>query len=223
MSEASKTTAKKTSSAKSTAKTDSKTVGASTAPEPTQTKQDALTEEDKAKQEAEAKAKAEANEKAKQVSSDSKTENAAKKTDSGSEKPIVVENDKPELNVEMAESETTKGNDNETLQTKTSTDGAGDDAVAGVDSLGILGALKVRSKSNQGFWRSGVQFQRQKETILLVVDEEPKDQPEIVAQEDIESELILFMSKEKAERVHREPNLDVETVELSDVIDIEQL
>ncbi|EKK9971167.1 hypothetical protein ND926_04525 [Vibrio diabolicus] len=196
MSEASKTTAKKTSSAKSTAKTDSKTVGASTAPEPTQTKQDALTEEDKAKQEAEAKAKAEANEKAKQVSSESKADNAAK---------------------------TPEGNGNEKNEAQTSTDGAGDDAVAGVDSLGILGALKVRSKSNQGFWRSGVQFQRQKETILLVVDEEPKDQPEIVAQEDIESELILFMSKEKAERVHREPNLDVETVELSDVIDIEQL
>ncbi len=196
MSEASKTTAKKTSSAKSTAKTDSKTVGASTAPEPTQTKQDALTEEDKAKQEAEAKAKAEANEKAKQVSSESKADNAAK---------------------------TLEGNGNEKGEAQTSTDGAGDDAVAGVDSLGILGALKVRSKSNQGFWRSGVQFQRQKETILLVVDEEPKDQPEIVAQEDIESELILFMSKEKAERVHREPNLDVETVELSDVIDIEQL
>ncbi|HHY0562906.1 TPA: hypothetical protein ACVU5S_000229 [Vibrio parahaemolyticus] len=195
MSEASKTTAKKTSSAKSTAKTDSKTVGASTAPEPTQTKQDALTEEDKAKQEAEAKAKAEANEKAKQVSSESKADNAAK---------------------------TPEGNGNEKGEAQTSTDGAGDDAVAGVDSLGILGALKVRSKSNQGFWRSGVQFQRQKETILLVVDEEPKDQPEVIAQEGIESELILFMSKEKAERVHREPNLDVETVELSDVIDIEQ-
>ncbi|MBE3911566.1 hypothetical protein HJ155_04035 [Vibrio parahaemolyticus] len=116
-----------------------------------------------------------------------------------------------------------EGNGNEKDEAQTSTDGAGDDAVAGVDSLGILGALKVRSKSNQGFWRSGVQFQRQKETILLVVDEEPKDQPEVVAQEGIESELILFMSKEKAERVHREPNLDVETVELSDVIDIEQL
>lgn len=221
MSETSKTTAKKTSSTKSTANTGAKTVGADTTTKPTQAQQDALIEEEKAKQEAEAKAKAEADEQAKQVSSDSKTEDAAKKTDSGSEKPIVVENDKPELNAEMAESETTKGNGNETLQTKTPTDGAGDGDIAGIDSLGILGAFKVRAKSDQGFWRSGVQFLRKKETVVLVVDEEPEDQPVVVAQEGIESELILFMSKEKAERVHREPNLVVEDVDVSDVIEVE--
>ncbi|MEK2041123.1 hypothetical protein WOB69_00885 [Vibrio parahaemolyticus] len=194
MSETSKTTAKKTSATKSTANTGAKTVGADTTTKPTQAQQDALIEEEKAKQEAEAKAKAEADEQAKQVSSDSKTEDAAK---------------------------TPEGNGNETLQTKTPTDGAGDGDIAGIDSLGILGAFKVRAKSDQGFWRSGVQFLRKKETIVLVVDEEPKDQPAVVAQEGIESELILFMSKEKAERVHREPNLVVEDVDVSDVIEVE--
>ncbi|EGQ7799295.1 hypothetical protein I6Z03_002985 [Vibrio parahaemolyticus] len=116
---------------------------------------------------------------------------------------------------------TMQGKGNETLQTKTPTDGAGDGVVAGIDSLGILGAFKVRAKSDQGFWRSGVQFLRKKETIVLVVDEEPEDQPAVVAQEGIESELILFMSKEKAERVHREPNLVVEDVDVSDVIEVE--
>lgn len=194
MSETSKTTAKKTSATKSTANTGAKTVGADATTKPTQAKQDALIEEEKAKQEAEAKAKAEADEQAKQVSSDSKTEDAAK---------------------------TPEGNGNETLQTKTPTDGAGDGDIAGIDSLGILGAFKVRAKSDQGFWRSGVQFLRKKETIVLVVDEEPEDQPAVVAQEGIESELILFMSKEKAERVHREPNLVVEVVDVSDVIEVE--
>ncbi|MDF5005671.1 hypothetical protein P3596_02225 [Vibrio parahaemolyticus] len=196
MSETSKTPAKKTSSAKSTANTGAKAVGASTATEPAQAEQDALkaAEEAKAKQEAEAKAKAEADEKAKQVSSDSKIEDAAK---------------------------TPEGNGDGKGKDETSKDSAGDDAVADVDSLGILGAFKVRAKSDQGFWRSGVQFLRKKETIVLVVDEEPKDQPAVVAQEGIESELILFMSKEKAERVHREPNLVVEDVDVSDVIEVE--
>ncbi|HBN6298509.1 TPA: hypothetical protein L3N11_000941 [Vibrio parahaemolyticus] len=194
MSETSKTTAKKTSATKSTANTDAKTVGASTTTEPTQAKSQALIEEEKAKQEAEAKAKAEADEKAKQVSLDSKAKDAAK---------------------------TPEGNGNEEGQTQTSTHDALANAIAGIDSLGILGAFKVCAKSDQGFWRSGVQFLRKKETIVLVVDEEPENQPAVVAQEGIESELILFMSKEKAERVHREPNLVVEDVDVSDVIEVE--
>lgn len=88
--------------------------------------------------------------------------------------------------------------------------------------LGILGAFKVRAKSPQGFWRSGVQFLRSKDTYVLVVETMPQDQPQVVAQEGIEPELILFMPKEKAKRVHQEPNLVVEDVDVSDVIDVTQ-
>lgn len=116
---------------------------------------------------------------------------------------------------------TKQGDSNEKAKSQTSADGADDTAGGGVDSLGILGAFKVRAKSDQGFWRSGVQFLRKKETVVLVVDEEPKDQPAVLAQKGIEPELVLFMSKEKAMRVHREPNLVVENVELSDVLEID--
>jgi hypothetical protein len=55
---------------------------------------------------------------------------------------------------------------------------------------------------------------------VLVVDEEPKDQPEILATEDIDPEFVVFMSVEKAKRVHREKHLIIEDVQLADVIDI---
>ncbi|HGV9304601.1 TPA: hypothetical protein ACNOH7_000465 [Vibrio fluvialis] len=151
-------------------------------------------------------------------------------TEPKSEKPVQAETDKPEQDASMAGSEVEKLGD-ESQQTKEGTGNrqldptkAADGATGGNDSvLGILGAFKVRAKSAQGFWRSGVQFLRTKETIVLVVDEEPKDQPEIVAQEGIEHELVLFMSKEKARRVHQEPNLVVEDVELSEVLDLEDM
>ncbi|EKL9959472.1 hypothetical protein PTB57_001523 [Vibrio parahaemolyticus] len=194
MSEASKSKTRKPRTTKPSTGTDAESVETSTETKSTQAEQDAM----------------------KQVEGESNTE-------SSSEKPQAVEDEKTEQSAEMSDSDKPEETVNEKVETQDPESSSGSDSNNDSDVLGILGALKVRSKSNQGFWRSGVQFQRQKETILLVVDEEPKDQPEIVAQEDIESELILFMSKEKAERVHREPNLDVETVELSDVIDIEQL
>ncbi|EGR4491508.1 hypothetical protein DDM78_10555 [Vibrio cholerae] len=86
--------------------------------------------------------------------------------------------------------------------------------------LDIRGAFKVRAKSDQGFWRSGIQFLRTKETVLLVVDQVPEDQPKTVAQEDGEPELVLFVSPQAAKRIHGEPNLVVEVVEVSDVIDV---
>lgn len=46
--------------------------------------------------------------------------------------------------------------------------------------LDISGAFKVRAKSDQGFWRAGIQFLRTKETVLLVVDQVPEDQPKTV-------------------------------------------
>ncbi|EMF7386071.1 hypothetical protein V4F62_000022 [Vibrio parahaemolyticus] len=194
MSEASKSKTRKPRTTKPSTGTDAESVETSTETKSTQAEQDAM----------------------KQVEGESNTE-------SSSEKPQAVEDEKTEQSAEMSDSDKPEETVNEKVETQDPESSSGIDSNNDSDVLGIIGALKVRSKSNQGFWRSGVQFQRQKETILLVVDEEPKDQPEIVAQEDIESELILFMSKEKAERVHREPNLDVETVELSDVIDIEQL
>ncbi len=193
MSEASKSKTRKPRTTKPSTGTDTESVETSAETKSTQAEQDAM----------------------KQVEGESNTE-------SSSEKPQAVEDEKTEQSAEMSDSDKPEETVNEKVETQDPESSSGSDSNNDSDVLGILGALKVRSKSNQGFWRSGVQFQRQKETILLVVDEEPKDQPEIVAQEDIESELILFMSKEKAERVHREPNLDVETVELSDVIDIEQ-
>ncbi|EJL6309005.1 hypothetical protein NMR52_001254 [Vibrio cholerae] len=84
----------------------------------------------------------------------------------------------------------------------------------------IRGAFKVRAKSDQGFWRAGIQFLRTKETVLLVVDQVPEDQPKTVAQEDGEPELILFVTPQAAKRIHGEPNLIVEVVEVSDVIDV---
>ncbi|NAX01442.1 hypothetical protein CAG61_06145 [Vibrio sp. V34_P3A8T189] len=84
----------------------------------------------------------------------------------------------------------------------------------------IRGAFKVRAKSDQGFWRAGIQFLRTKETAMLVVDEVPEDQPKTVAQEDGEPELILFVTPQAAKRIHGEPNLIVEVVEVSDVIDV---
>ncbi|EOW9436672.1 hypothetical protein VCSRO48_0916 [Vibrio cholerae] len=86
--------------------------------------------------------------------------------------------------------------------------------------LDIRGAFKVRAKSDQGFWRAGIQFLRTKETVLLVVDQVPEDQPKTVAQEDGEPELILFVTPQAAKRIHGEPNLVVEVVEVSDVIDL---
>lgn len=86
--------------------------------------------------------------------------------------------------------------------------------------LDIRGAFKVRAKSDQGFWRAGVQFLRTKETVLLVVDQVPEDQPKTVAQEDGEPELVLFVTPQAAKRIHGEPNLIVEVVEVSDVIDV---
>ncbi|SHF88253.1 hypothetical protein [Vibrio gazogenes] len=149
----------------------------------------------KAEAEAQAKAKAEAEEKAKEEAE------AKAKAD--------------------AEAKSKQGNDDNDKLDSTKTTGDMDGTAGAV--LGITGALKVRAKSAQGFWRSGVKFLRTKDTYLLVVDEMPENQPATVAQGGIEPELVLFMSKEKAQRVHNEPNLVVEVVELSEVIDIEDM
>ncbi|HEG4440088.1 TPA: hypothetical protein SD634_003386 [Vibrio cholerae] len=235
---ASKTSTRKSRTAKPTAGSDKETVAASESQSQAQAEQD-----EKLKQEAEAQAQAqaEAEESAKvqedvaaDVEADMKAEAKAEAEDdaeatedkpdeSDSEKQEEpVESDKPEQIAKTADSDQPeKGSDDDVQLDSTKTTGDMDGAAGAV--LGITGALKVRAKSAQGFWRSGVKFLRTKDTYLLVVDEMPTNQPATVAQDGIEPELVLFMSKEKAQRVHREPNLVVEVVELSEVIDIEDM
>ncbi|MEF1255998.1 hypothetical protein [Vibrio sp. M260112] len=189
------------------------------------------TEEAKQKALDEAEAKSAADAKAKQDKDNADAEALSTKEpaneqdspqpESDSSKPEEVESDKPEQPASMADSDTTVegASKDDVLDSEKVTDG---DIGEHVDVLGILGAFKVRAKSDQGFWRSGVKFRRLQETVVLVVDEEPKDQPEILAAEDIDPEFVVFMSAEKAQRVHREPNLVIEDVELEDVIDIKQ-
>ncbi|MGD1469012.1 hypothetical protein ACP6H4_02145 [Vibrio harveyi] len=131
-------------------------------------------------------------------------------TESSSEKAPASDesdSDKPEKVDEKAKDETPAPN-------------AGDVPECDGDALGILGAFKVRAKSDQGFWRSGIKFRRLQETVVLVVDQVPENQPEILAEENLDPEFVVFLSVEKAQRVHREPNLIVEDCELSDVIDV---
>lgn len=97
-------------------------------------------------------------------------------------------------------------------ESKDGVDGAGHDAIA------IVGAFTARSKADAGFWRSGVQFHRLKETLVLVVEQEP-DATAAVSTPDHEAELVVYLTAEKAKRVHREPNLVIEDIDLEDLID----
>lgn len=112
-----------------------------------------------------------------------------------------------------------KGKDDEILG---STETA--DALPGgvPDAVGILGGFRVRAKSDAGFWRSGVQFLRLQEKLVLVVDKEPHASARVHAK-DHEPEFVVFLTAEKAKRVHSEPNLIIEEVELSDVLDIDDM
>lgn len=191
MSETRKTTTRKSSATKPATGADKQPVEKSADTQPTQAEQDALKDK-------EAKAKAEA-EKQTQIEAEASAKEAKAKAD--------AESGKKEKSNEGNEGDASNGGDVTT----------GDDDG---DAVGILGAFTVCAKSDQGFWRSGVQFLRTKKIVVLVVDEEPESQPQILAQEGIEPELILFMSKEKAKRVYDEPNLVVEDVDVSDVVDI---
>lgn len=171
-------------------------VAKSQADEQAQAKQEALAKADaeaKAKQEAEAQAKADAEAKAKQ-----EAEAQAK-----AEAEALAKQQKEQSDV----SKQTK--DDKPLQ-----------GAHGVPA-DVLGALKVCSISDAGFWRCGVKFHRLQETLVLVVDKEPQGQPETVDAKNFPPEFVVFMSAEKAKRVHSEPRLAVEPVELEDVIDIQ--
>lgn len=126
---------------------------------------------------------------------------------------------KSEQNAQMTGSQTEVKQDEE-AKDESPTGAAIQLSVHAGRDLDIRGAFKVRAKSDQGFWRAGIQFLRTKETVLLVVDQVPEDQPKTVAQEDGEPELVLFVTPQAAKRIHGEPNLIVEVVEVSDVIDV---
>ncbi|MFA0199095.1 hypothetical protein AB4453_11205 [Vibrio atlanticus] len=133
--------------------------------------------------------------------------------------PEKVENDKPEQEALMAGTETKEGKASEQVDSKK------DDVVHpgdGVDAIGILGAFKVCAKSDAGFWRSGVQFHRLQEKLVLVVEQEPDASARVHAK-DHEPECVVFLSPEKAKRVHDEPHLTVEVVELEDVLDLQDM
>jgi len=90
--------------------------------------------------------------------------------------------------------------------------------VAGGNDLAIVGAFTVRAKADAGFWRSGVQFHRLTETLVLVVDGDHVSTDDVSTLEP-DAKHVVCLTREKAERVHREPNLVVEDVDLETLID----
>lgn len=91
--------------------------------------------------------------------------------------------------------------------------------VAPTDAIGIFGALHVKAKSEQGFWRCGIQFQRLEHKLLLVVDD-------VIAAAKAETKTLLtdikddyhFITRADAKRIHDEPNLMVEPVDIDEQI-----
>ena len=136
-------------------------------------------------------------------------------TQSNPETPSVVEGDQLELNASMADlgvANQEGSNEGHVSQGNDVTNGANGNA------LHILGAFTVRAKTDAGFWRSGVQFHRLTETLVLVVEHEIKDEIEFCTKAH-EPERVVYLTREKAQRVHSEPNLVVADVELESLID----
>lgn len=87
--------------------------------------------------------------------------------------------------------------------------------IAPADAIGIFGALHVNAKSEQGFWRCGIQFHRLEHKLLLVVDD-------VIAAAKAETKALLtdieddyhFITRADAKRIHDEPNLIVEPVDI---------
>ncbi|PML45322.1 hypothetical protein BCT76_02860 [Vibrio tasmaniensis] len=147
------------------------------------------------------------------------TAESSSQSEPSSMNPEKVENDKPEQEALMAGTETKEGKASEQVDSKK------DDVVHpgdGVNAIGVLGAFNVCAKSDAGFWRSGVQFHRLQEKLVLVVEQEPDASARVHAK-DHEPECVVFLSPEKAKRVHDEPHLTVEVVELEDVLDLQDM
>lgn len=174
---------------------------------------------DNADAELKAEAEAETNVQLKTTEPEASTAESSSQSEPDSMNPEKVENDKPEQEALMAGTETKEGKASEQVDSKK------DDVVHpgdGVDAIGILGAFKVCAKSDAGFWRSGVQFHRLQEKLVLVVEQEPDASARVHAK-DHEPECVVFLSPEKAKRVHDEPHLTVEVVELEDVLDLQDM
>ncbi|PAR52825.1 MULTISPECIES: hypothetical protein [Vibrio] len=201
MSETAKTRSRKSATKPAVEGSDQQTVAASDSQSQAKAEQD---EKLNKEAEAQAKLKAEAEESAK-VQEDVATD--------------VEAEHKAEADAEDSESNQ-EDEDDEEAKDESPMGAAVQLSVHAGRDLDIRGAFKVRAKSDQGFWRASIQFLRTKETVLLVVDQVPEDQPKTVAQEDGEPELVLFVTPQAAKRIHGEPNLVVEVVEVSDVIDV---
>lgn len=134
---------------------------------------------------------------------------------SSPETPFVVEGEQSEPKALMADLGTANqdgSNEGHVSQGNDVTNGANGNA------LHILGAFTVRAKADAGFWRSGVQFHRLTETLVLVVDGDHVGQNDVSTLEH-DAEQVVCLTREKAQRVHSEPNLVVADVELESLID----
>ncbi|WP_135381010.1 hypothetical protein [Vibrio tasmaniensis] len=174
---------------------------------------------DNADAELKAEAESETNVQLKTTEPEASTAETSSQSEPSSMNPEKVENDKPEQEALMAGTETKEGKASEQVDSKK------DDVVHpgdGVNAIGVLGAFKVCAKSDAGFWRSGVQFHRLQEKLVLVVEQEPDASARVHAK-DHEPECVVFLSPEKAKRVHDEPHLTVEVVELEDVLDLQDM
>ncbi|XDF79264.1 hypothetical protein AAFX60_019090 [Aliivibrio fischeri] len=84
----------------------------------------------------------------------------------------------------------------------------------------VLGAMEVSSRSDNGFWRSGVHFSRLEKTVVIVVSDDDIKNPELSQSGlGIESAFpVVFMAPSQAKRVHDEPHLNVDVLELESLI-----
>ncbi|MBU1392399.1 MAG: hypothetical protein KJ856_05745 [Gammaproteobacteria bacterium] len=176
-----------------------------------QTQSQAVSDADKAKAEAEAKAKLEAETLAKE-----QAEQAAKQAAEQQAKDEAEAKAKADEQAKLNPTQQESSNANQVSQSNDVND------ESSIDAVGILGALTVRAKSDAGFWRSGVQFNRLKEKLVLVVEHEPNAITGLHAKNH-EPECVVFLTAEKAMRIHNEPNLISEYVELDTVLDLDDM
>lgn len=172
-----------------------------------QAEQNAAVSSDEAKADAEAKAKAEA-------------DALAKEQEEAKAKQQAEEQAKAEAEVKAKADEQAKLKPTNQEGSNEGHVSQGNDVANGANgnALHILGAFTVRAKTDAGFWRSGVQFHRLTETLVLVVEHEIKDEIEFCTKAH-EPERVVYLNREKAQRVHSEPNLVVADVELESLID----
>lgn len=172
-----------------------------------QTEQNAAVSGDEAKAKADAEAKAEA-------------QALAKAQEEAKAKLQAEEQAKAEAEAKAKAEEQAKLNSANQEGSNEGHVSQGNDVANGANgnALHIIGAFTVRAKTDAGFWRSGIQFHRLDETLVLVVEHE-SDATHGVHSPEHEPERVVCLTREKAQRVHSEPHLVVVDVELEDLID----